>query len=76
MRFKSKIKCRSQREPQGQNERASVVSSVLSSLGLASSVSGFNLKLLIYFWEGRKCQIMACDPQTNLFFSAKLNVQF
>lgn len=35
MRFKSKIKCKSQRELWRQHERASVVSSVLSSLGFA-----------------------------------------
>lgn len=52
-------RCKSQRELKGQNERASVVSCVLSSLGLASSLSGFNLKLMIYSWEGWKRQTMA-----------------
>lgn len=54
-----KKRCKSQRELKRQNERASVVSCVLSSLGLASSLSGFNLKLMIYSWEGWKRQTMA-----------------
>ncbi len=58
-------KCKSRRELTRQNEGASVVSCLLSSLGLASSVSGFNLRLMINSREGWKSQIIACDVQTN-----------
>lgn len=70
-----KRKCKSQRELKRQNERASVVSCVLSSLGLASCLSGFNLKLMIYFWEGWKSQIVTCDTQTHLLFCSRLDMQ-
>lgn len=79
MRFNSerKKKCKSQRELKRQNERASVLSCALSSLGLAFTLfSGFNLKLMIYSWEGWRSQTVARYTQMNLLFCGTSELVF
>lgn len=59
-----------------QNERASVVTCGLSSVGLASSVSGLSFEVDNLFLGRVESEIMACDPRTNLLLCAEFNKQF